>query len=128
MIVQPDTFDMHLKEVQQHFDVVSLSEWVQANQNGEPVPKKACAITFDDGWLDNYEYALPVLKAHGLPATLFGVAEQMGTDFQFWPNIVAGLLHGGVGAELARHRVFWDAISGQSRECNREAIAVTLLR
>lgn len=128
MIVQPDTFDMHLEEVQKHFDVVSLGEWVHANQNGEPVPKKACAITFDDGWLDNYEYALPVLKAHGLPATLFVVAEKMGTDFQFWPNIVAGLLHGGAGAELARHPVFREAISSQSREGNREAIAVTIQR
>src|SRR5690625_5767377 len=34
MIVQPDTFDMHLEEVQKHFDVVSLGEWVHANQNG----------------------------------------------------------------------------------------------
>src|SRR5690625_5948859 len=50
------------------------------------------------------------------------------TDCQFCPNIVAGLIHGGAGAELARHPVFREAISSQSREGNREAIAVTIQR
>ena len=128
MVVRPDTFDMHLKEVQKHFDVVSLGEWVNASQRGETLPKKACAITFDDGWLDNYEYALPVLKAHGLPATLFAVAEKIGTDFQFWPNIVAGLLHAGAGAQIAQHPVFSYAIDGASQNRGREAAAAAIQR
>lgn len=128
MVVRPDTFDMHLQEVQKHFDVVSLGEWVSASQRGEALPKKACAITFDDGWLDNYEYALPVLKAHGLPATLFAVAEKIGTDFQFWPNIVAGLLHAGAGAKMAQHPVFSEAVDGASQGGDREAVAAAIQR
>ncbi|MDQ2076164.1 polysaccharide deacetylase family protein [Marinimicrobium sp. ABcell2] len=126
MVVQPDSFDMHLRELKRHFDVVTLGEWIAAKDRGETLPKKACAITFDDGWRDNYEYAFPALKAHQLPATLFAVAEKIGTDFQFWPNVVAGLLHAGAGPEMARHPVFSDAIQGHER--NREDIAACINR
>lgn len=128
MVVRPEIFDMHLREVQQHFDVVSLGDWISAKQRGEALPKKACAITFDDGWLDNYEYALPVLKAHRLPATLFAVAEKIGTDFQFWPNIVAGLLHAGAGPTMAQHPVFSEAINSASQDADRETVAAAIQR
>jgi peptidoglycan/xylan/chitin deacetylase (PgdA/CDA1 family) len=38
---------------------------------GAPLPPRAVLITFDDGYRDNLENALPVLRAHGYPAVLF---------------------------------------------------------
>lgn len=100
MRVTPDSFDMHLQELKQHFELVSLSDWVRAKEDGQLLPKRACAVTFDDGWQDNYEYAFPLLKKHQVPATLFAVSEKIGTDFQFWPNIIAALLLSGAGPRL----------------------------
>lgn len=106
MIVTPETFSMHMQEIKRHFDVVSLNDWVTLKQQGLPLPAKACAVTFDDGWADNYEYAFPILKATKTPATLFAVAELIGTDFQFWPNIVLALLLNDLRIELDRHPLF----------------------
>jgi len=92
MIVTPDTFAMHLRELKRHFDLMDFSEWLRLRAAGEPLPRRACTITFDDGWHDNYEYALPIIKASATPVTLFAVVEKIGTDFQFWPNIVSALL------------------------------------
>lgn len=92
MIVTPETLEMQIREIKRNFDVVSLSEWIDAANQNLPLPKKACAITFDDGWADNFEYAFPILKAEQVKATVFAVAEKMDTNFQFWPNIVSALL------------------------------------
>lgn len=105
MRVTPESFEMHLRELKRHFELVSLGDWVKARENGAALPRHACAVTFDDGWRDNFEYALPLLKKHRVPATLFAVAEKIGTDFQFWPNVVAALMLGGAGPTLAKHPV-----------------------
>jgi peptidoglycan/xylan/chitin deacetylase (PgdA/CDA1 family) len=106
MIVTPDTFSMHMQEIKRHFDVISLSEWINLKQQDLPLPEKACTITFDDGWADNFEYALPILKSTDTPATLFAVAEKIGTDFQFWPNSILALLLNGFADEMNRHPLF----------------------
>lgn len=103
MLIRPETLEMHIREIRNQFELVSLSEWISAKEAGRPLPERACAITFDDGWLDNYEYAFPVLKANSAPATLFAVAEKIGTDFQFWPNIIATMILKGALPELAEH-------------------------
>lgn len=106
MLVRPETFDMHLTRIKKHFDVVRLSDWINAKSKGMQLPEKACAISFDDGWMDNYEFALPLLKSHQLPATLFAVADKIGTDFQFWPNIVSALLANNQLQEMRKHPLF----------------------
>ena len=92
MMVTPATFAAQLAQLQQLFTVVSLQQWVNDWQQGKPLPAKACAITFDDGWRDNYEFAFPLLKEANCPATIFLVADHIGTDKQFWPNRLASLL------------------------------------
>jgi peptidoglycan/xylan/chitin deacetylase (PgdA/CDA1 family) len=50
------------------------------------------AITFDDGYLDNLENALPRLATRNMPATLFIVSETVGQDREFWWDEVEGLV------------------------------------
>lgn len=86
MIVHPDTFEKHLTWIKDYFSIVDLNDWTKRIANNEPVPNKACAITFDDGWKDNYQYAFPVLKEHNCPATIFLVADYIDTNTTFWPE------------------------------------------
>lgn len=95
MIVEPDTFRMHLQVLKQEFTIISLKEWINRWQMGQRLPAKSCVITFDDGWLDNYEYALEIVEQEGVPATLFAVSEMIGTKQSFWPNRVVNLLKQG---------------------------------
>jgi peptidoglycan/xylan/chitin deacetylase (PgdA/CDA1 family) len=80
MFVTADTFDMHLRELKQYFDIVSLER-----ANDSPCEReRLCVITFDDGWADNYEHALPVLKKHNVPATVFIPVEVIGSKSSYW--------------------------------------------
>ncbi len=92
MIVTPDSFRQHLQTIKKLFEVLPLSEWMERRAQGKPLPRRACAVTFDDGWLDNLEYALPILRQEQVPATVFAVAGMVGTQQQFWPNRLARLL------------------------------------
>jgi hypothetical protein len=92
MIVTPETFEMQLSVVNSLFTVVDLADWVAKKQRGGALPDKACAITFDDGWADNVEYALPLLEKTNTPATIFVVPEMIGTQRKFWPNRLGELI------------------------------------
>lgn len=69
---EPDAlwFDAMLGWVKSWFNVLSLDEAVARLKAGT-LPSRAAAITFDDGYADNYHIALPLLKKHGLSATVF---------------------------------------------------------
>jgi peptidoglycan/xylan/chitin deacetylase (PgdA/CDA1 family) len=64
-------------------EVVSLSTMVHALQAGKPLPESWVSITFDDGYLDNYQYAYPILRGLNLPATIFVVTGKVGRDPEF---------------------------------------------
>lgn len=89
MYVTPGTFARHLDWLAaEGFRVLPLGELAERLAAERPLPPAACAITFDDGWRDNAEHALPALEARGLPATVFVVTERVGTEGAFWPDEV----------------------------------------
>ncbi len=51
--------------------VVPTRELVACRREGRPLPARSVVLHFDDGYLDNWVAALPYLKRHGMPATLF---------------------------------------------------------
>ena len=61
-------FDLQVKYLAENFNVLPLHEAVQRLQSGT-LPSRAACITFDDGYADNAEAALPILKKHGASAT-----------------------------------------------------------
>ncbi|MDN3638498.1 polysaccharide deacetylase family protein [Simiduia curdlanivorans] len=125
MIVSPETFDMHMTEIKRHFEVVALGDWVNAKKRNDPLPTKACAITFDDGWLDNYQFAFPILEKHQIPFTVFAVSEKIGTDFSFWPNRIASYLSAGHTDILRRKPLFASALDalGEQKSASKEHIS-----
>ena len=80
MFVTPDAFEMHIKEISQFFDIVPLEAITESNLE----KKRLCAITFDDGWVDNYENAFPISKKYNIPATIFIPVNMIGSKKKFW--------------------------------------------
>lgn len=52
------------------------------------VPENAVVVTFDDGYRDNYSHAFPILKAHGVSATIFLATGAVGTGQMLWHDQV----------------------------------------
>ena len=67
---QQANFDRQCALLARRYRVVSLEEAVQRLTRNEPI-KNLAVITIDDGYADVHEVALPVLRKHKLPATLF---------------------------------------------------------
>jgi len=63
-------FRERLRWIRAWFNVLPLEEAVAALARGT-LPERALAITFDDGYADNFAVALPILREHGFPATFF---------------------------------------------------------
>jgi peptidoglycan/xylan/chitin deacetylase (PgdA/CDA1 family) len=83
------TFEKHLKYLNKHFNVVSLEELFRLQKEGTTPTKKTIAITFDDGFENNYLYAFPLLKKYKVPATFF-VSSICITDENpvLWPDFI----------------------------------------
>lgn len=83
-IVSDVTFAMQMAHLKRHFTVISEREFAAHLDEARPFPDGACLITFDDGWRDNLTHALPVLRAHGLPAVIYLPVNFIGTERLFW--------------------------------------------
>ena len=69
-----------LRYVSERFTPVSLRDLC----NGRLRKTPAAAITFDNGWRDNYEVAFPILREFGVPATIFVTTGKIGSGEPFW--------------------------------------------
>jgi len=93
IIVTPDTFDRHLGWIRAHLYPLTPVEFDQILAGSRSPPRRACLVTFDDGWYDNLVYALPALSRHSVPALLFAATDFIGASQCFWQERLARLFY-----------------------------------
>ncbi len=83
LTVGVEMFERYCRFFRRHFHVTPLGELVARLERGRPVGRRL-AITFDDGYRDNFDNAAPVLERLGLPATFFVITQWMGSGVTAW--------------------------------------------
>ena len=74
----PDFEDQMRSLIAWGYTPIPLSQLVQALVNGAELPERPVVITFDDGNLDVYQNAFPILRRYGFTATFFVIVNQIG--------------------------------------------------
>ena len=97
MNVTPEQFEAHLAHLARHFDVLPLDALVARWLDGGDRPRPAVAITFDDAYRNNLEFAVPLLERYSCPATIFVAVGYIDTGRPFW----------------------WESIEHWVRDCDR---------
>jgi len=84
MVVSAVGFACQLDFLMQHFDIVPLGALLRHGDRTSQRARPRCVITFDDGWRDNYDLALPILRRRNMPAAIYLSTDFIGTDRAFW--------------------------------------------
>lgn len=92
-------FEEHVTSLKRHFTFVGVDELCEFAAGGS-LPPNAIAITFDDGYLDNFSQALPILSKHGCKAIFFVATSFVGERRLYW----------------------WDRVAYQVKQCQRQFI------
>lgn len=102
----PSEFEKQMAYLSQHgYHTVSLTQLDNFFHGKGTLPAKPIAITFDDGYKDNYTNALPILKKYGFTATVFVIVNEVGkNDKMSWEELNE-LIHAGweIGSHTMNH-------------------------
>lgn len=114
-------FDRQLRILKSMFTVIPLIDAVRHAKAGT-LPANAACITFDDGYADNAEVALPVLRDHGLSATFF-VATGFLNGGRMWNDTVIEVVRRCAGPVLDANTIGLGSHPVGSIEQRQQAIA-----
>ncbi len=106
IVVSLRAFEEQMRFLRRHFRPLSLDRFVSTVVARSSFEPRSCLVTFDDGWRDNFDHALPILEKYEMPAVLFLATGYVGTDRTFWQELMTESLR-----TIRRHR---EKISGES--------------
>ena len=105
--IQPQTFERQMRFLKKNkYNVISLEEFAQALKSKKTLPRNTVVLTFDDGHLDNYLFAFPILKTYSLPATMFIISGEIGQQGRMTPKQIKELSDSGlitIGSHTISH-------------------------
>jgi peptidoglycan/xylan/chitin deacetylase (PgdA/CDA1 family) len=83
LCIDLELFERYCRFFRRYFHVIPLQELVTRLEDNRDLHRRL-VITFDDGYRDNFEHAVPILERCSLPATFFVVTQWIGTDVVPW--------------------------------------------
>ena len=82
-------FDWQMEFLSKKFRPQPLSTLLRMCKESRTIPAGSVAVTFDDGFLDNYSVAYPILRKHKVPATFFVATDFVEHNRPIWFEVVA---------------------------------------
>lgn len=92
IVVTPATFERHMRLLKRDFRILSLREFEEHVTSRTPFEPGSCLVTFDDGWIDTYTEAWPILRRLDIPAVVFLPTRFIGSSDTFWQEHLSRLL------------------------------------
>ncbi|MBP2628122.1 MAG: polysaccharide deacetylase [Firmicutes bacterium] len=106
--VTPERFIADLRTLQQYgYCAISLEQFQSfIDDRDVEMPDKPILITFDDGYIDNFENAYPILKQHGMIATFFIITDKLWIGDRLNPERIVEMAQGGMsfGSHTVSHK------------------------
>lgn len=90
--IPSERFEELLHFIKEKMNPVSLEDIVSFVNGKKDIPDRAVAVTLDDGYMDNYTNAFPLLKQYGIPATIFLATGFIDNDRLFWWDRIGEIL------------------------------------
>jgi peptidoglycan/xylan/chitin deacetylase (PgdA/CDA1 family) len=88
-----EDFEKQMHYIKNKATVLSMDEVVDIYNSGRDYPDNAVAITFDDGFANNYTHAVPVLDGYKIPATFYITSGVVSTDIMFWVDQLEDMIN-----------------------------------
>ncbi len=88
LAVDPEEFEKQVIYLKNNYNILRFED------DWKNVKEKSVVITFDDGYVDNYRFAFPILKKYKVPATIFISTDNIDTDNKFWWDELADMIFG----------------------------------
>ncbi len=64
--ITPEEFSSQINELSRYFEFISIKDIAECIEGKRTLPEKCAVLTFDDGLLEHYEKALPILDKHSI--------------------------------------------------------------
>ena len=89
LLMSASAFEEQMRYLKREgYHVITLRQFLEFTSLRQQLPRKTVVLTFDDGWKSFKEYAYPILKELGFPATLFIYTDFIGARIALsWPEL-----------------------------------------
>lgn len=114
--ISPNEFEEQMAYLHDNgYHTITPDQLLDYIQHGKSLPQKPIMLTFDDGYLDNYKNAYPIMKKYGFTATVFIVSSFIGQDARFmtWDQAREMQSAGFVFGSHTAHHLNLTTISGE---------------
>lgn len=82
------SFEDQMRILKKKYACLSIDEIYEIYKDGSTFPKNAVAVTFDDGFRNNYTTAAPVLEKYEIPAVFYLCSGVINTNLMFWVDVI----------------------------------------
>jgi peptidoglycan/xylan/chitin deacetylase (PgdA/CDA1 family) len=124
--VSTELFGECLDFLAAQYSIVSLEDVQSARDGTRRLPADALLITFDDGWSDTAEYALPLLQKRGMPAVVFVASSAIGHRDGFWQETLVAAVR--TAASTAPLETVWERLGEEPPTSGDQLLEITRRR